>query len=194
MTHRLGRTAVLAVALTALTATAVLAHEQREVGDLTFSVGMLEEPVFVGQKSGLDLRVTRGEEPVEGLEETLQATVTAGGETRELEISPVFGEPGAYRSVFFPTVAGPYSFEITGEVDGTAVDETFTAGPETFGEVEELAGGQFPVQLPATADLARDAEAGAAAATTSTIALVLGAAGLLAGLVAIGLTVARRRS
>jgi hypothetical protein len=106
----------------------------------------------------------------------------------------VFGEPGAYGSVFFPTVAGPYSFQITGEVDGTAVDETFTAGPETFGEVEELAGGQFPVQLPATADLARDAEAGAAAATTSTIALVLGAAGLLAGLVAIGLTVARRRS
>ncbi len=194
MTYRLGRTAVLAVALTALTATAVLAHEQREVGDLTFTVGMLEEPVFVGQKSGLDLRVARGEEPVEGLEETLQATVTAGGETRELELSPVFGERGAYRSVFFPTVAGPYSFQITGDVDGTALDETFTAGPETFGEVEELGGGQFPVQLPATVDLARDAEAGAAAATTATIALVLGAGGLLAGLVAIGLTVARRRS
>lgn len=194
MTHRLGRTTVLAVALTALTATAALAHEQREVGDLTFIVGMIEEPVFVGQKSGLDLRVMRGEEPVEGLEETLQATVTAGGETRELEISPVFGEPGAYRSVFFPTAAGPYSFTITGEVDATAVDETFTAGPETFGEVEELAGGQFPVQFPATADLARDAEAGAAAATTSIIALILGAAGLVAGLVAIGLTVARRRT
>ena len=194
MTHRLGRTAVLAVALTALTATAALAHEQREVGDLTFSVGMLEEPVFVGQKSGLDLRVVRGEEPVQGLEETLRASVTAGGETRDLEISPIFGEPGAYRSVFFPTAAGPYSFTITGEVDGTAVDETFTAGPETFGEVEELAGGQFPVQFPATADLARDAEAGAAATTTSTIALVLGAAGLVAGLVAIGLTVARRRT
>ena len=194
MIHRLGRTAVLAVALTVLTATAAIGHEQREVGELTFTVGMLEEPVFVGQKSGLDLRVMRGEEPVEGLEETLRATVTAGGETRELEISPVFGEPGAYGSVFFPTAAGPYSFTITGEVDGTAVDETFTAGPETFGEVEELAGGQFPVQFPATPDLARDAEAGAAAAATSTIAVVLGAAGLVAGLVAIGLTVARRRT
>jgi hypothetical protein len=46
---------------------------------------------------------------------------------------------------------------------------------------------------PAPADLARDAEAGAAAATTATIALALGAAGLLAGVVAIGLALARRR-
>lgn len=192
-THIAGA-AVLAAAMLAVNATAALAHEVREVGELTFIVGMLEEPVFVGQKSGLELRVSRGEEPVEGLEETLQATVTAAGQTRDLEISPIFGEPGAYRSVFFPTAAGPYSFQITGEVDGTEIDETFTAGPDTFGEVEELSGGQFPVQLPADADVARDAEAGAGAATTATIALVLGAAGLLAGLVALGLTFARRRT
>jgi hypothetical protein len=194
MRHRFAGAAVLAAALLVVNATAALAHEVREVGDLTFVVGMLDEPVFAGQKSGLDMRVSRGEEPVEGLEESLQATVTAAGETREIEISPVFGEPGAYRSVFFPTAAGPYSFHITGEVDGTAIDETFTAGPDTFGEVEELSGGQFPVQFPATSDLVRDAEAGAGAATTATIALVLGAAGLVAGLVAIGLTLARRRA
>jgi hypothetical protein len=192
--NRIIRPAVVAAAILALTATAALAHEQRAVGDYTFTVGMLEEPVFVGQKSGLDLRVARGEEPVEGLEETLQAEVTAAGETRELEITPIFGQPGAYRSVFFPTAAGAYAFHITGKIDGTTVDETFTAGPDTFGEVEELSGGQFPVQLPAAADLARDAEAGAAAATTATIALVLGAAGLLAGLVALGLAFARRRA
>jgi hypothetical protein len=194
MIHRLGRAAVLAAVLAALAAGTALAHESREVGEYTFTVGMLEEPVFVNQKSGLDLRVVRGEEPVEGLEETLQADVTFGGETRELDISPVFGQPGAYRSVFFPTAAGPYSFHISGEVEGTAVDETFTAGADTFGEVESLAGGQFPVQFPAPEDLARDAEAGAGAATTATIGLVVGAAGLLAGLVALGLTLARRRA
>ena len=195
MIHRIGRAAVLASALIALTVGAVMAHEERAIGDHVFVVGMAEEPVFTGQKSGLEFRVSHdGEEPVEGLEETLQAEVTFGGETRELEISPVFGEPGAYRSVFFPTAAGPYAFRIFGELDGEPFDETFTAGPETFGEVQEVSGGQFPVQFPATSDVVRDAEAGAAAATTATIALVLGVAGLLAGLVALGLTLARRRA
>jgi hypothetical protein len=195
MKKRIGRSAALGAVLTLLVGIGVAgAHEQRDVGDYTFSVGFLEEPVFTGQKSGLDMRVARGDEPVEGLEETLQAEVAFGGQSRELELSPVFGEPGAYRSVFFPTAAGPYSFHITGDIDGTAVDETFSSGPDTFGEVEDVAGGQFPIQYPATGDVVRDAEAGANAATTATIGLVAGAAGLLVGLVALGLIVARRRT
>jgi len=192
---RIGRAAVLGAMLTALVGVGVAsAHESREVGAYTFSVGFLDEPVFSGQKSGLDLRVARGEEPVEGLEETLEAEVTFAGQSRTLEISPVFNQPGAYRSVFFPTAAGPYTFHIFGEVEGQAVDESFTSGPETFSEVQDVAGGQFPVQFPATGDIVRDAEAGANAATTATIALVLGGAGLVAGLVALGVTLARRRT
>ena len=195
MNRRIGRSAALGAVLTLLVGIGVAsAHEQRDVGEYTFTVGFLEEPVFTGQKSGLDLRVARGDEPVEGLEETLQAEVSFGGQGRDLEISPVFGEPGAYRSVFFPTAAGPYSFHITGDIEGTAIDETFSSGPDTFGEVEDVAGGQFPIQYPATGDVARDAEAGANAATTATIGLVLGGAGLLVGLVALGLTIARRRA
>ena len=72
----------------------VSAHEVREIDDITMVVGFLDEPVFVGQKSGLDLRVTHAEEPVEGLEETLEAEVIFGDETRALELSPAFGEPG----------------------------------------------------------------------------------------------------
>ena len=192
MTHRIGRAAVLAAALLTLSAGIALAHEEREVGDYTFVVGFIDEPVFTGQKSGLEFFVSRGEEPVEGLEETLQAEVTFGSQTRDLEISPRFGEAGAYESVFFPTAAGPYTFRIYGEVEGSTIDESFTSSAEGFGEVEELAGGQFPVQFPATADVVRDAEAGAAAATQSTIALVLAVAALLAALVALGLTLARR--
>jgi hypothetical protein len=194
MSKRIGRAAALGAVLTLLVGIGVAsAHEQRDVGDYTFTVGFLEEPVFTGQKSGLDLRVARGEEPVEGLEETLRAEVSFSGQSRELEISPVFGQPGAYRSVFFPTAAGPYSFHVTGDIEGTPIDETFSSGPDTFGEVEDVAGGQFPVQYPATGDVVRDAEAGADAATTATIGLVLGGAGLLVGLVALGLTIARRR-
>ena len=195
MSKRIGRSAALGAVLTLLVGIGVAsAHEQRDVGEYTFTVGFLEEPVFTGQKSGLDLRVARGEEPVEGLEETLQAEVSFSGQSRDLEISAVFGQPGAYRSVFFPTAAGPYSFHITGNIEGTPIDETFSSGADTFGEVEDVAGGQFPIQYPATGDVVRDAEAGANAATTATIGLVLGGAGLLVGLVALGLTIARRRA
>ena len=193
--HRIARAAVFGAALTTVVGiSTVAAHESREVGDYTFTVGFLEEPVYSGQKSGLDLRVARGEEPIEGLEETLQAEVIFDGQSRDLEISPVFGQPGAYRSVFFPTAAGPYTFHVYGEVEAQAVDESFTSGPDTFSEVQDVTGGQFPVQFPSTGDIARDAEAGASAATTSTIALVLGGAGLIVGLVALGLTLARRRT
>jgi hypothetical protein len=195
MFQRIGRYAVLGTLLTTVVTTGVvLAHEVREVGEFTFVVGFLDEPVYSGQKSGLDLRVSRGDEPVEGLEESLEATVTFGDTMRDLPISPAFGEPGAYRSVFFPTAAGPYTFRIFGEIDGEPIDEEFTSGPDTFSEVQDVVGGQFPVVFPAMSDLVRDAEAGANAATTATIALALGAAGLLAGLVAIGLTLGRRRA
>lgn len=195
MLTRFGRAAVLSAVLTTLVGIgATLAHETREVGELTFVVGFLDEPVYSGQKSGLDLRISRGEEPVEGAEESLEAEVTFSGQSRVLEVAPVFGQPGAYRSVFFPTAAGPYTFHVFGEVNGQAVDESFTSGPDTFGEVQDVTGGQFPVVLPAAGDTARDAEAGANAATTATIALVVGGAGLIAGLVALGLVLARRRA
>jgi hypothetical protein len=192
---RIARAAVLGAGVTMIVGTgSVIAHETREVGDHTVVVGFVGEPVFTGQKSGLEFLVSRGEEPVEGLEETLSATVTFDDATRDLEIEPRFGEPGWYQSIFFPTAAGPYTFRIFGEVEGAPFDESFTSGPDTFSEVQDVTAGQFPVQFPATGDIVRDAEAGANAATTATIALVLGGAGLVAGLVALGLSLARRRA
>ena len=159
---RMGRAAVLGAALTMIVgAGTAFAHESRDVGDHTFVVGFMDEPVFTGQKSGLEFGAFHGEEPVEGLEETLAAAVTFGDETRDLEIEPRFGEPGWYQSVFFPTAAGPYTFRIFGEVEGEPFDESFTSGPDTFSEVQDVTGGQFPVQFPPTGDIVRDAEAGA---------------------------------
>lgn len=190
----IGRGAVLGALLATVAGIGVVAaHEERDVGDYSLEVGFLNEPVFNGEESGLDLRVSKGGEPVEGLEATLQARVTFGDQTRNLEISAAFGEPGAYRSVFLPTAAGQYSFRVFGDIEGTAVDETFTSGPDTFGDVQDVATGQFPVRFPATADVVRDAEAGANAATMATVALGLGAAGLVVGVTALGLGIARRR-
>jgi hypothetical protein len=192
----IGRATVLGAVLAMIAGIGVVsAHEHREVGEYSIEVGFIDEPVYAGDKSGLELFVAHheSEEPIEGLEETLSAEVIFGDETRELEISAAFGEPGGYRSVFFPTAAGSYTFRITGEIEGTAIDESFTSGPDTFGDIRDVTAGQFPVAYPPTADIVRDAEAGAAAATTATVALVLGAAGLVAGLVALGMTLARRR-
>ena len=177
----------------ALIAAPVAAHEQRTVGEFDFVVGFIGEPVFTGQKSGLEFSVTSGETPVEGLESTLEAEVIYQAQSRALTISPRFGEPGWYQSVFFPTAPGPYTFHIFGTIDGTEVDESFTSSPDGFSEVEDQAGGQFPVQYAAPVDVARDAETGAEAAGTATIALGLGGAGLLVGLVALGISLAGRR-
>jgi hypothetical protein len=194
MRYRAGGAVALGVLLTLAVNGTALGHEVREEGDYTFVVGFIDEPVYAGQKSGLEFSVTTGgEQPVEGLQETLQAEVTYEGETQELPLSPRFGEPGWYESVFFPTAAGQYTFHIFGDVEGVAVDGSFTSGEETFGDVADAASGQFPVVLPPTGDIVRDAEAGAAASGTATLALVLGGAGLVVGLVALGLTFARRR-
>ena len=171
----------------------VAAHEQRVVGEYELVVGFIDEPVFTGQKSGLEFSVTRDEQPVTGLADTLDAEVIYGDATRELPLSPRFGQDGWYESVFFPTAAGTYTFRIFGTMEGQTIDESFTSGEETFSEVEEATGGQFPLVLPAQAELAADAERGAAAADQVGIAMALGAAGVIAGLIAIGLALALRR-
>src|SRR5687767_2273615 len=99
---RMGRAAVLDAALTMIVATgAAFAHDSHGVGHHAAAVGFPHEPVYTGQKSGLEFLVSHGEEPVEGLENTLSASVTFGDQTRDLEIEPRFGEPGWYQSVFF---------------------------------------------------------------------------------------------
>ena len=145
-TRTLVMMAILAIAT--LTAATTAAHEHREVGDGQYevTVGFLDEPAFVGGKNGLSLRIVTvdGEEPVEGLESTLQAEVIYGDQSMELELQPAFGDPGHYTSVFFPMAPGAYTFHISGEIEGTSIDEEFTSGPETFSEVEPVEPLQFP--------------------------------------------------
>ena len=108
MFRRVGRVAVLGAVLTTfVSAGVVLGHEERTVGDYVFVVGFIDEPVYTGQKSGIEVPISQADSPVEGLEGTLQATVAFGDETRDLELEPRFGDPGWYESVFFPTAAGP---------------------------------------------------------------------------------------
>ena len=95
--------------------------------------------------------------------------------------------------MFIPTAAGKYTFHLTGTIEGTAIDESFTSSPDGFNEVQEAASGQFPVTLPTAAELSAEAKKGADAASQVTIALALGGAGLVVGLLALGVALAGRR-
>jgi hypothetical protein len=157
--NRLWMAGLIVTALFAFVPAIALAHEQRDVADGKYSmeVGFLDEPAFTSVKNGLDLRVsaTTGDSatpssneeaegtPVEGLEKTLKAEVIYGDQKMDLALEPA-SSAGAYEAWFFPMAAGDYSFHIYGDIEGTAIDETFTSSPEGFSSVLDRALYEFP--------------------------------------------------
>ncbi len=174
--------AFVALAFVALAAPATsFAHETRTVAtDYEFVVGFVEEPAIQNDTNGIFLEVTKGGEPVEGLADTLKAEVIYGDQKREATLSPAFGEPGVYTSVFIPTEPGDYTFRIFGKVGDQDVDETFTSSPEGFDSVAPRIDYEFPT--------------GANGATDATLAFpaALGGVVLAAGALTVVVRRARR--
>jgi hypothetical protein len=184
-----------------------LAHERREVGKYDLVVGWAGEPAFVGEKNGIDLRVSLRPEsgqqtearPIEGLEKTLKAEIIFGGQRRELELRAVFRQPGAYTADVLPMREGDYRFRFFGTIEGNEVNETFDSADGKFNAVKPIQGIQFPeVAAAATApqttqavQTAQRAAADAQAATAMTqvlaiAALALGGLSLVLGALALG--------
>lgn len=169
--RRLITLALAGLLLVGLTST-VSAHETREVeGEFEFVVGFANEPAYVNQMNGLSLAITSldGEEPVEGAEESLNAQVQFAGESQDLELRAVWGEPGSYIADVIPTSTGAYTFQVTGEIDGVEIDESFQGGPDTFSEVAATDELEFP-------------ETSSASAGASDQTAAFGIAGVVAGL------------
>jgi hypothetical protein len=169
------------------------AHEEREVAGYDVEVGFIDEPVYVGERSGLEFFVHKGDAGVTGLEHTVKAQVIYEGQTRDLPVSAREDEDGAYESVFVPTAAGPYTFHLTGSIEGKAIDESFTSSPTGFDEVQELASGQFPVQFPSQADLVAMAQSGKDASSQLTIAYGLAIVAIVVAVVALAVAITSRR-
>jgi hypothetical protein len=159
-----------------------LAHEHRDVGDYTFTVGFINEPAIQGDTNGIWVEVLKGEEPVVGLADTLQAQVIFGDQTRDFELVPAWGEDGVYQAVFIPTEPGDYTFRFFGQIEGVDVDESFTSSPEGFDSVAPRADLEFPTT----------SEEGNSGSTAITVGMPLAAASLLVG--GIALWGSRRRS
>ena len=173
------------------------AHERRMVGPYQFVVGWLTEPAYVGELNSLDLRISDTRQnpaaAVSGREKTLTADVAAGGLAPfPLTVTARFGTAGAYNGVVMPTVKGTYTFHVTGKIDTMTIDEKFTSGPGTFGDIEDTAAVQYPAKVPVADDLGRKLDS-IQSGVDSTRAFAIAALALaIVGLVG-GAALSRRR-
>ena len=119
------------------------AHERRlyTIGDqdYLFVVGSINEPVFVDDRSGVEVSASwpdpadpmnsqaNGTKPIEGL--SLTVDVSAGGKNMTLDLEPAFRDPGHYEATFYPTVPTTYNYTVYGDINGTAFRDTFTCSP-----------------------------------------------------------------
>ncbi len=130
---------------------AASAHQTRVIdleGTLyQLTVGSLNEPVIVDDKTGLDLRVfkigptawyqdrvAKGDIPknilpIEDLTETLTISISAGQTLKEMELASVYGELGSYKTTFYPVNTAPFTYHIQGTMDGKAIHQMFACNP-----------------------------------------------------------------
>jgi hypothetical protein len=206
--RRLIASACIATTLGLATAAPALAHADHTQGHLSIAVGFATEPAYAGQPNAVQLLVTHDAAPVTDLAAgDLQVEIGFGGQTTLVDAVPEFevgewGTPGDYRAPFIPSEPGPYTFHVTGSVDGESVDFSMTSGPKTFDEVQDPAPAMFPaVQAPSNADLSAKLDqisARADAATTTatdaaTQARAVAVVAVIVAVAALAVAIASRR-
>lgn len=124
--------------------------------DYLFVIGSQNEPVFVDDKSGVDLFAyipdpkdpmnsrANGTTPIENLEKTLKVEVSAGPKKKVFDFEPAFRDPGHYTAAFYPDVQTTYQYRLTGTVNNTPVDLPFTC---TTGPAEGQTGDNSTVKI-----------------------------------------------
>jgi hypothetical protein len=214
---RLGAALVASAALTVMTAAPAFAHEHREVGAYSMTVGWVTEPAFSGYPNAVQAILhDANEQPIEDLGDTLKVEVSFGDEkSGPLALEPAFGEEfgtkGDYHADLIPTRPGTYTFHFTGSIRGQNVDESFTSSETTFNDVGDDTEVAFPAKDPSRGELAQridriDPRLAAAtqdsaaaqsdaddASSMATIAIVLGAIGIIAA-IGMGAVAMRRRA
>lgn len=130
-----------------------LAHE-RQVFNIggqhyLFIVGSLGEPVVVDDKTGVDFRVkfadpknpgdgnAAGAKPAEGLEQSMQVEIIAGGKKKTFALVPAYKDPGAYKAVFFPTIQTSLTYRFFGTINNVPVDVSFPCDASGVKKTEE---------------------------------------------------------
>jgi len=165
---------VLVACLILATAPSAWAHTHRIVTidgqQVEFVIGWVNEPAYANEINFVDfwahyINATCPQGtvstvcPVYGLDQNLQVQVLLGGQSEVLQFSPNLSNDvpplfyGEYTTPLTPTVPGTISFRVFGNVNNTAVNETFTCGPTTFECVDPASEIQFPPQISSGSDL-----------------------------------------
>jgi hypothetical protein len=69
------------------------------------------------------------------------------------------GRLDEYDYPLIPTVVGSYTFHIFGSINGTPIDQRITSGPTTFDSIADSSSVEFPVAVPAVAQVATKVDA-----------------------------------
>jgi hypothetical protein len=144
---------LLVVAAVLLSVPSALAHGERTVAGVDWSVGWANEPPFAGQPNAIEITLERDGEPITGAEQDLQVTLTKGAETSTpVDPGAAPGSPGTYYAEVIPGEAGEYSITVTGTVDGEDVEETFEGANDGIENVRAAGLASFPEQADGTDD------------------------------------------
>lgn len=151
-------------AVVALTAVATAsAHVVQSFGPYSIAIGWLKEPTYVGVENAVQVIVKDAQDkPVTDLPDgALKVTVRTGNQTGSaMTLDPSFdpdtglGTPGEYDAPLIPTAPGVYTFHLTGSINGTNVDQSFTSSDKTFDDVTAPSEVQFPSKVPDAGSLA----------------------------------------
>ena len=111
-----------------------------------FAAGFLNEPVYVDDKSGVDLSVympdpkdpmstdSNSTRPVEGLQDFFKGEISAGAKTKVLDLEPDEEQSGHYTASFIPDVETTYKFRIFGNLSGSPISINFSCSPGAVSE------------------------------------------------------------
>lgn len=106
-----------------------------------FVVGSVGEPVYINDKSGVELFAytpdpndplsedSNGTKPITGLEKSLKVEVSAGPTNKTLDFEPDEENPAHFTATFFPSAETTFTYTLTGTVDNTPVHISYSCVP-----------------------------------------------------------------
>lgn len=72
--------------------------------------------------------------PVEELQDSLKAEISAGAKKEVLDLEPVEEQPGHYTASFIPDVETTYKFRIFGNLSGSPISIDYSCSPGAVSE------------------------------------------------------------
>jgi len=150
----------LALATTGLLVAApAFAHTEKDAGPYKLLFGWRDEPAYTGSLNAVQLFVHDASgKAIDDLgKKGLTVVVSTGTGATAKSSSPLaftgafdpdsgLGTHGEFDAPILPTGAGTYTFHITGDINGTAVDVSAASSDTTFADVTDPTDIEFPVQ------------------------------------------------